>query len=177
MAYVCKQVTQALAFLHTRSRIHRDIKSDNILLGLAGTVKLADFGYCVQLTEEQAKRNSLVGTPYWMAPELIRTQFYDESVDVWSLGVIFFQMLYGRRPFGEGQTQEQIAQQGVIHGLLSGTRDIVFPPQPKTVSPEAKAFIRKCLTAKQEHRPDVLTLCADPYLRMKLKSSTASGLA
>ena len=88
VAYICKQVTQALAFLHTRARIHRDIKSDNILLGLDGAVKLADFGYCVQLTQEQTKRNSLVGTPYWMAPELIRTDFYDEAVDVWSLGIL-----------------------------------------------------------------------------------------
>mmetsp|Transcript_3108 Transcript_3108/g.10463 ORF Transcript_3108/g.10463 Transcript_3108/m.10463 type:complete len:225 (+) Transcript_3108:834-1508(+) len=88
VAYLCREVALALSFLHTRSRIHRDIKSDNILIGLDGSVKLADFGYCVQLTEEAGRRNSLVGTPYWMAPELIRTQYYNEKVDIWSLGIM-----------------------------------------------------------------------------------------
>eukprot|EP00960_Hanusia_phi_P069523 767109-Hanusia_phi.AAC.4 len=105
IAYLCREVALALSFLHTRSRIHRDIKveifsclklcltsdssqSDNILIGFDGSVKLADFGYCVQLTEETERRNSLVGTPYWMAPELVRTQYYDEKVDIWSLGIM-----------------------------------------------------------------------------------------
>ncbi len=167
--------------------IHYDLKPANILFDVNRCVKVTDFGLAKVLgdgTGEDASSSLELtsqgaGTYWYLPPECFEPgrPRISNKVDVWSLGVIFFQMLYGRRPFGEGQTQEQIAQQGVIHGLLSGTRDIVFPPQPKTVSPEAKAFIRKCLTAKQEHRPDVLTLCADPYLRMKLKSSTASGLA
>ena len=72
IAYVCKQSLMGLAFLHRQHRMHRDIKSDNILVDTNGSVKLADFGFAVSLTEEQAWRKSVVGTPYWMAPELIR---------------------------------------------------------------------------------------------------------
>lgn len=68
--------------MHKLRRLHRDIKSDNVLLDLNGAVKLADFGFTVELTEEQNKRMSQVGTPYWMAPELVRRLAYDYKVSV-----------------------------------------------------------------------------------------------
>jgi len=157
VAYVCKQVTQALAFLHTRSRIHRDIKSDNILLGLDGTVKLADFGYCVQLTEEQAKRNSLVGTPYWMAPELIRTQFYDESVDVWSLGILTIESIDRVPP---------LFDEPIMRALYLITSQA--PPGLKdeaSHSPEIKDFLCKCLVMHPPHRSRSEQLLCHAFLR------------
>lgn len=98
IAYVCKQMLLALAFLHRSHRLHRDIKSDNVLVDYDGRVKLADFGFAIGLTQEQDKRRSVVGTPYWMAPELIRGLPYDDKVDVWSTGITLMEMCQGEPP-------------------------------------------------------------------------------
>jgi p21-activated kinase 1 len=98
VAFVCRQVLMGLAYLHRQHRLHRDIKSDNLLVGFSGDVKIADFGFAAGLTEEQDKRRSVVGTPYWMAPELIRGAEYDAKVDVWSLGITALEMAEGEPP-------------------------------------------------------------------------------
>lgn len=91
---------KSLVYLHDRYIIHRDIKSDNILVSEGGEVKLADFGYAAQLTKEKNSRDSKVGTVCWMAPELIRgVQKYDTKVDVWSLGILLMEMAEGQPPY------------------------------------------------------------------------------
>jgi protein-serine/threonine kinase len=88
MAHVAQRTLSALAYLHARHCIHRDVKSDNVLLNERGEVKLADFGYAAQLNRARTYRSSVVGTPYWMAPELIRGHDYGPLVDVWSVGIM-----------------------------------------------------------------------------------------
>lgn len=90
---------KALSYIHANHRLHRDIKSDNILLGANGEVKLADFGNAIQLTEQQNKRKTMCGTPYWMAPEVIKKSEYGSEVDIWSTGILCLEMVDGDPPY------------------------------------------------------------------------------
>lgn len=100
-AYVTRESLAALEFLHSQNRVHRDIKSDNLLMGSRGEVRLADFGFCAQLTRQKQARHSVVGTPYWMAPEVIRGKDYGMKVDVWSVGIMCIEMVEGEPPYLE----------------------------------------------------------------------------
>ena len=98
---------KGLIDLHRQNIIHRDIKSDNILVKANGEIKLADFGYAVVLTQQMQKRKSKVGTVCWMAPELIQgSNSYTDKVDVWSLGIFALELADGEPPYiNEQQTR------------------------------------------------------------------------
>ena len=120
--------------LHDKKQIHRDLKSDNILISTDGDVKIADFGFAVQLTKEREMRNSTVGTPAWMAPELIRKQNYNEKVDIWSMGIILLQMCCKEPPY------LSMAPLKAMYTIAS--KD---PPQvPDKFTTNLKSFYQKC---------------------------------
>lgn len=156
VAFVCKSTLKGLAYAHSMHRIHRDIKSDNILLGSDGSCKIADFGYAAQLTQEKAKRFTIVGTPYWMAPELIRGQNYDQKVDIWSLGIMVMEMAEGDPPYMDFPPLRAL--------FLITTKGIPGLKHPEKWSTEFKDFVAQCLEKEAENRPTADQLLFHPFI-------------
>ncbi len=153
--YSLYMTLKGLLDLHTQNIIHRDIKSDNILVKANGEIKLADFGYAVVLTEQQKGRQSKVGTVCWMAPELIQgAREYNNKVDVWSLGIFAIELAMGEPPYiSEHHTR-------VLFNIVQND-----PPkiQPKWSS-AFQDFIDKCLDKNVERRWSSDMLINHPFL-------------
>ncbi|MBN3312065.1 TLK2 kinase, partial [Atractosteus spatula] len=182
---IIMQIVNALKYLNEIKPpiIHYDLKPGNILLvnGTAcGEIKITDFGLSKIMDDDSY--NSVdgmeltsqgAGTYWYLPPECFvvgkEPPKISNKVDVWSVGVIFYQCLYGRKPFGHNQSQQDILQENTI---LKAT-EVQFPPKP-VISPEAKAFIRRCLAYRKEDRIDVLQLASDPYLMPHIRKSVAT---
>ncbi|XP_011704103.1 PREDICTED: serine/threonine-protein kinase PAK mbt isoform X2 [Wasmannia auropunctata] len=157
IATVCSQCLKPLAYLHSQGVIHRDIKSDSILLTADGRVKLSDFGFCAQVSQELPKRKSLVGTPYWMSPEVISRLPYGPEVDIWSLGIMIIEMIDGEPPFFNEPP-------------LQAMRRIRDMPPPKLknfhkVSPRLQGFLERMLVRDPAQRATAAELLQHPFLR------------
>uniref|UniRef100_A0A671M588 non-specific serine/threonine protein kinase n=1 Tax=Sinocyclocheilus anshuiensis TaxID=1608454 RepID=A0A671M588_9TELE len=156
IATVCEAVLQALAYLHSQGVIHRDIKSDSILLSLDGRIKLSDFGFCAQISKDIPRRKSLVGTPYWMAPEVISKSPYGTEVDVWSLGIMLVEMVDGEPPYF---SETPVA-------AMKRLRDEPAPTVRNVhqVSPMLKDFLKRMLTRDPLERASATDLLEHPFL-------------
>jgi len=157
IAWVCKETLKGLKYIHSLHTIHRDIKSDNMLLSSKGDVKIADFGYAAQLTQKKDRRNTIVGTPYWMAPELIRGQNYDTKVDLWSLGIMIMEMAEGEPPYMEFPPLRAL--------FLITTKGIPDLKEPEKWTKEFRDFVSKTLEKDPEKRPGAQELLKHPFLK------------
>ncbi|KAG0341162.1 p21 protein (Cdc42 Rac)-activated kinase [Podila humilis] len=168
MARVARDILEAVAYLHQHQRIHRDIRSDNILLDSQGRVKLADFGHSVQLTKEQPRRNSVVGTPYWMAPEVIRGFNYGTSVDVWSLGIVMREMLDGEPPF--------LNEPPLRAMFLIASGDLPKIRHRTVASKRCMSFVEACTAGEDEDRMTAQDLMSHPFLDLACDATVMSKL-
>ncbi|CCD65397.1 Serine/threonine-protein kinase cst-1 [Caenorhabditis elegans] len=154
---VLRDTLKGLQYLHDLKKIHRDIKAGNILLNTDGIAKLADFGVAGQLTDTMAKRNTVIGTPFWMAPEVIEEIGYDTKADIWSLGITAIEMAEGRPPYSD------------IHPMRAIFMIPTKPPptfkKPEEWSSEFNDFIRSCLIKKPEERKTALRLCEHTFIK------------
>ncbi|XP_069972872.1 serine/threonine-protein kinase 3 isoform X5 [Penaeus vannamei] len=157
IATIIYDTLRGLEYLHLRRKIHRDIKAGNILLNTQGHAKLADFGVAGQLSDTMAKRNTVIGTPFWMAPEVIQEIGYDCVADIWSLGITALEMAEGKPPYGD------------IHPMRAIFMIPTKPPpsfrEPDQWQPEFIDFVSRCLVKNPEERATASKLLQHQFIR------------
>eukprot|EP01133_Synstelium_polycarpum_P011482 gene11482-13387_t len=153
--YIC-QVLRGLDYLHAKGVIHRDIKSDNILITKEGVIKLADFGSCTYSALD--KKLTVVGTPFWMAPEVIQMDMNARSTacDIWSLGCTILELLTGNPPYWDLGTMP------AMFAMVNNPH----PPLPANISQELKGFLLACFVRDINKRPTASQLLEHPWIKM-----------
>ncbi|XP_015185018.1 PREDICTED: serine/threonine-protein kinase 10 isoform X3 [Polistes dominula] len=173
ISYVCQHMVKGLAFLHKSKVIHRDLKAGNVLLTMAGGVKLADFGVSAKNKHTLQKHDTFIGTPYWMAPEVVlcetfRDNPYDFKVDIWSLGITLIEFAQMEPP------NHEMSPMRVLLKIQKSD-----PPkldQPGKWSKEFNDFIAKALIKDPSSRPTAEELLRHPFISRNLDSKPIRDL-
>jgi len=161
VATVLWYAAHGLAFLHSQQKIHRDIKAGNILVNARGECKLADFGVS---SYSNVKRFTMVGTPYWMAPEIILEKGYDQSVDIWAIGITTIEMIEGRPPLYDMNPMR------AVFSIPSRPPPTLTDP----ASPMLEDFVSKCVQKDPSMRLTAAELLEHPFLQ-QIQESQLSG--
>ncbi|XP_041898068.1 TRAF2 and NCK-interacting protein kinase isoform X9 [Corvus kubaryi] len=161
IAYICREILRGLSHLHQHKVIHRDIKGQNVLLTENAEVKLVDFGVSAQLDRTVGRRNTFIGTPYWMAPEVIACDenpdaTYDFKSDLWSLGITAIEMAEGAPP---------LCDMHPMRALFLIPRNPAPRLKSKKWSKKFQSFIESCLVKNHSQRPTTEQLMKHPFIR------------
>ena len=153
------QVVNAVYYLHNNNIIHRDIKPENILIGNDNKIKLCDFGWAKELTLEN--RSTFCGTVEYMAPEIVGSENYDYSVDIWSLGILLYELLFGHSPFKANTTKNVI--------LNIKTHELTYDDKNKKISNSCKDLIQKLLVSNPQKRLKIKDILEHPFVKKHSK--------
>ena len=161
--HVLHETLKGIEYIHGQNKIHRDLKSANILVTETGCIKIADFGVSAQLSQTLPERNSFMGTPYWMAPEIIEAAHYDTAVDIWSLGIVAFELVTGAPPYRKMPPTE-----AMVKIVKNGAPALPHNIRGIPISGNFVRFVASCLEMKATERPSSSELLENKLFRGRL---------